>query len=1196
MKKINRIKLVFVTVMVFGLVLAQGLPAASLVKKTGQSAGFTALDRQPAAGAADRRVRTDRPQPEYKDGEIIFQMAGSSADEAAVLKKYKMKVLRRDRRLGYILAKAEPGTDMQRLAADLAKEKSVNYAQLNYIYKPLGKPNDLQYSRQWAMAKINAEQGWSVVRPRSEVTVAILDTGVDINHPDLKGKLVPGTNTVNPLKSTRDSEGHGTHVAGIVGAVMNNGLGVAGVAGIPQVKIMPVKVFDDWGGSDISISDGIIWAADHGARVMNMSFGSFFESKVLNDAINYAYDKGVVMVAAAGNWASWEISYPAALTKVIAVSAVDKNDNLADYSSYGPEIDVAAPGEEIYSTVWNPYKGSTYTEMSGTSMASPMVAGLAALLLAQDPALSNDDVRQIIEVSAKDLGDPGWDPEFGHGLINVHKALTTSLANIDDANSTVEEAVYLSSGLTVEEKIDYGTDVDWFKVHVPDKHYLQVEVLPAGKVSPGVEIYDSAEAVIASWNTPDSVQSSYDYSMSYIPFRSLLKVAEAVYGTVGELEEGYYYIKVFGNHFRWTEENYSITARLFSQEDLAEDLNEPNDSDEEAKSIAIGTTVTGAIINPEDEDWFRIDLSSRAYRIHVAVPAGLNLAIEVMKKTDDSSGEDSDYDWFYQIIDEKGQGEDEDKVIILPEKGGGTYYLRVFESSGAAVNDSYSLTVTDFRFTKDKYEDNNTWQSAAAIRIGEDILANSHQEDDEDWYEITTNDTGILKISFQRPSDVWYGLYFYKDPEGEPEGHNYWGWEGEFYNDRYWDDNPTTTFEYKVFPGKYYINLHNSYSISAENYTFKTEFTRFDFVDRELNDLPSKAVEITAGSARQGTLHPNGDIDFYVFNVENPQPFLVYLTPPAGLNTVAVVMKEMEYEDKDKDEEGDKNKKERGRVIGVPGYDDQGPKEPEEPILETVAEINSGGKDQPDTGVFIPQKPGKYYIAITALEGRSQGRYTVSVKPFKAVPDAWEDNNSMAKAKVLASGVAVKPTFMGTEDEDWFKIYIPAKGILGLSLAVPNDIDGVVEVYDTKGKYMGIIDHSMAGEEERGTFAVRKPGYYYLKVYDYLGNSSVQPYTLTARYLETTPPKISTVRVNRGTVTFKVSKDCRVFVKVLNNSNSFVAMILDGAQVKKGKVTAAWDGTDASGRKAYPGTYKLKIVAIDSSGNMSQPVYSSIKI
>lgn len=202
----------------------------------------------------------------------------------------------------------------------------------------------------------------------------------------------------------------------------------------------------------------------------------------------------------------------------------------------------------------------------------------------------------------------------------------------------------------------------------------------------------------------------------------------------------------------------------------------------------------------------------------------------------------------------------------------------------------------------------------------------------------------------------------------------------------------------------------------------------------------------------------------------------------------------------------------------------------------------------------------------------------------------------MAKAKVLASGVAVKPTFMGTEDEDWFKIYIPAKGILGLSLAVPNDIDGVVEVYDTKGKYMGIIDHSMAGEEERGTFAVRKPGYYYLKVYDYLGNSSVQPYTLTARYLETTPPKISTVRVNRGTVTFKVSKDCRVFVKVLNNSNSFVAMILDGAQVKKGKVTAAWDGTDASGRKAYPGTYKLKIVAIDSSGNMSQPVYSSIKI
>jgi len=1196
MRKRKKAKLILVTVLVLSLIASEGLLAAPMMKKTGQVSGSPAINRQRTGQPALQRLNPDRPKPEFREGEIIFRVDGKPADEAAILKKYKLKTLRRDRRLGYILAEAPAGTDMSRLVKDLAKEKSVQYVQPNYIYKPLGKPNDPQYSRQWAMTRINAEQGWSVAKPKSNVIIAILDTGVDINHPDLKAKLVSGTNTVNPLKSTRDGDGHGTHVAGIAGAVVNNGMGVAGVAGIPQVKIMPVKVFDDWGGSDITISDGIIWAADHGARVMNMSFGSFFESKVLNDAINYAYDKGVVMVAAAGNWASWEISYPAALTKVIAVSAVDKNDNLADYSSYGPEIDVAAPGEEIYSTVWNPYKGSTYTEMSGTSMASPMVAGLAALLLAQDPALSNDDVRQIIEVSAKDLGDPGWDPKFGHGLIDVRKALTTSLANIDDANSTVEEAVYLSSGLTVEEKIDYGNDIDWFKVHVPDKHYLQVEVLPAGKVSPGVEIYDSAEAVIAAWNTPDSAQSSYDYSLSDIPRRSSLKVAEAVYGMVGELEEGDYYIKVFGNHFRWTEENYSIRARLFSPEDLVQDLNEPNDSDEEAKSIAVGATVTGAIIDAEDEDWFRVDLSGRAYRIHVDAPAGLNLAVEVIKEAGDFTDEYSYEDWFYQIMDEKGQGQDEDKVIVLPENGGGTYYIRVFETSGAAVNDNYSLTVTEFYFTKDKYEDNNKWQAAAAINVGDRVLANSHREDDEDWYQIDIKEAGILKINFQQPADVWYVLDLYKDPEGEPEGQNSWGWEDGYNYGWYRDDDREITYEYKVFPGKYYIYLHNSYGISAENYMFQTEFIRFDFVDREPNDLSSKATEITVGSVRQGTLHPKGDVDFYVFNVENPQPFLVYLTPPAGLNTTAMVMKEMDFPDKGTDDNRDKDKKDRDKRIGLPGYGDDEPEGQEEPLLEPVIEIDTGKKGQPDTGVFIPQKPGKYYIAVTALEGESRGRYTVSVKPFKAVPDAWEDNNSMGKAKALVSGVTVKPTFMGTEDVDWYKIYVPDKGILGITLAVPNDIDGVVEVYDTKGKNMGIIDHSMAGEEEKGTFAVTKPGYYYLKVYDYLGNSSVQPYTLTARYLETVPPKVSGVRVKGRTVTFNVSEDSRVFVKVLNSSDSFVVMILDGTPVKKGKVTATWDGKDANGRNVYPGPYKLKIVAMDGSGNMSQPVYSSIKI
>ncbi|MHB9095848.1 MAG: S8 family serine peptidase, partial [Eubacteriales bacterium] len=354
MRKLKKLRVLLVIVLVFALVVPQGVFAspAKLLGKSGAVRGLAEMGPRLKTGG----YKTEGLKPDYRLGEVIFKPVG---DTVGILKKYRLNLLRRDQRIGYILASAPVGTDIDKLVTDLEKDRSVQYAQPNYIYKLSARPNDPQYSRQWAMPKINAEPGWGVARSNSAVTIAILDSGVDVNHPDLKGRLVSGTNTVNPLKSTRDDAGHGTHVAGIIGAAVNNGLGVAGVAGIAGVKIMPVKVFDQWGGSDISISDGITWAADHGAKVMNMSFGSFYRSKVLNDAIDYAYGKGIVMVAAAGNWASEEISYPAAVAKVIAVSALNKSDKLADFSSYGPQIDVCAPGEEIYSTFWDPYKGST---------------------------------------------------------------------------------------------------------------------------------------------------------------------------------------------------------------------------------------------------------------------------------------------------------------------------------------------------------------------------------------------------------------------------------------------------------------------------------------------------------------------------------------------------------------------------------------------------------------------------------------------------------------------------------------------------------------------------------------------------------------------------------------------------------------------------------------------------------------------
>lgn len=1062
---------------------------------------------------------TSKPTAKYAAGELIFKTKGNTQEEAKILRKYKLNIKRRDSRLGYILASTPSGADIQGVVKKLQKEEKVEYAQLNYKYEFFGKsknpqylgPNDPQYSRQWAMPKINVQQGWSMTKANSGIIVAVLDSGVDVNHPDLKNRLVQGTNTVNPLKSARDDDGHGTHIAGIIGAANNNGIGVTGIAGIPGVRIMPVKVFDSSGGSDISISDGIIWAADHGAKVMNMSFGSYFRSDVLNDAIDYAYNKGIVMVAAAGNWASQDISYPAALSKVIAVSATDKNDQLADFSSYGPQIDISAPGKGIYSTYWDQYKGSTYTELSGTSMASPMVAGLAALILAKNPKLTSDEVRQIIEVSATDLGDSGWDTKYGHGRINAQKALSLTLTKQDDSNGSMLKAVKLGDGVPYQEKINSGNDIDWYKIQVPDKGNLQIEVLPAGKVSPGVEAYDSEGTLIASFNAGGSGNQSEKGGLSpLLSFNAApagsIKVAQAVYGLVTNLDEGAYYIKIFGNHFRWSEENYTIVGHLYSNKDMVKDTNELNDNYETAKPLEVASKATGAILDSNDEDWFKIKLNAgTAYRVHLNVPGGLDLAVEVESATNyqEPSNEEEwkSYDdrWYWEVINSAGQSEDEDSVIITPDNGGGTYYIKVTDISGAAVNANYNLTIQSFKFTLDKYEENDTYEFASPVKIGDEISANFHSLDDIDWFSFEAPGTGILKFELQEPPGVVCSVELYSDPEGEPDGQNLNDFSFNRDNDA--SAQGPQVFEFKVAKGKYYLAVTNLGNVSADNYTLKTQYNSFDFTDVEPNDKPSKANPISLNETKTGTLYPENDVEFYALDIEKPQPLLVSLAPPADLDTVAVVLKQ---------DTGDEKDQGKGKTEDTPGdsANESGIPEDDEPILQIMVQINSGVKGQLDTGVFVATKPGRYYIGVAASGELYQGqqapkslsKYALTVKPFKVQPDGWESNGTMDKAKAVTNGVAVHPTFMGTEDIDWFKVYAPGKGKLSVNLAVPSDIDGVLEVYNSTAKQLVKVDQSMVGEEEFTTLNVPKAGYYYIKAYDYLGNSSVQTYTLVSKF------------------------------------------------------------------------------------------------
>lgn len=302
---------------------------------------------------------------------------------------------------------------------------TVEYCEPNYIYmqndlsRPVETPNDSFYARyQWNLPAIHTEAGWTLSRGKQTVPVAIIDSGVDLTHPDLIRRLGPGYNVLADDRSPNDENGHGTHVAGIIASQPNNDEGVAGITWFNP--IMAVKALNaDGYGTSIDVAKGIRWAVDHGAKVINLSLGNYQPSSVLEEAIRYADAHDVVLVAASGNDSTSQPSFPAAYPEVISVGAVDPDLSYALYSNYGEYIDVVAPGTNIAST----FAGHQYAALSGTSMAAPHVAALAALIRSVNPRLSNDEVRSIILESADDLGERGKDPYYGYGLINVYRAL-----------------------------------------------------------------------------------------------------------------------------------------------------------------------------------------------------------------------------------------------------------------------------------------------------------------------------------------------------------------------------------------------------------------------------------------------------------------------------------------------------------------------------------------------------------------------------------------------------------------------------------------------------------------------------------------------------------------------------------------------------------------------------------------------------
>lgn len=425
------------------------------------------------------------------------------------------------------------GNNIDEVKESLLSFDNVEYVEENVVYT-IADMDDTHYQSQWNLKAINAEQAWadleqSNINPENQVVVAVLDTGIDHNHEDLIGRTLPGKtfveNEVTDNDDGSDNQGHGTFVSGFIAANADNGIGIAGVAGKQNVKILPVKVMNKNGsGTAANIAKGIEYAIEQGVDVINMSLSGEY-SEAVNEAVQKAAAAGIVVVAAAGNGGgSADVSFPAALTNVISVAALAEKDQHYTRSNVGQTVDLSAPGAGVFSTAMTAEK---YTTNSGTSYATPHVAGVAALYKLKHPEASAAEIEEVLKITAKDVGTVGRDDKTGYGKVDAAAALAydgeTEVASFTTPGSNES----LLGETTIQLSLDKVESIKSIKF------YIEGNLEPIGIV----ENPNNAPSI--NWDTTSVADGSYTLTAKIIAKDGSEKEITRVVNVLNEAPSGY---------------------------------------------------------------------------------------------------------------------------------------------------------------------------------------------------------------------------------------------------------------------------------------------------------------------------------------------------------------------------------------------------------------------------------------------------------------------------------------------------------------------------------------------------------------------------------------------------------------------------------------------------------------------------------
>jgi hypothetical protein len=624
--------------------------------------------------------------------------------------------------------------------------------------------------KQSYLDRIHIDAAWAAAGViQSSVIVAVVDTGVDLTHPDLAGKLVDGINLVNPGAKPLDDNGHGTNVAGIIAASLNNDKGIAGIA--PNAKIMPIKALESDGtGGESKLIQGVRYAVDHGANIVVLSLGLNKFSNELSAAIQYAEDHNVLLLAASGNEGT-SIKYPAAYPTVLAVGGVNA-DKHADYrSNFGPELDLVAPWD-----VFTTKLGGGYEYKDGTSMSAPQVAGVAALLLGKYPQMTPSQVREQLLQSAEDLETPGWDATTGYGLLRADLALTKPF-NLDrfEPNNSKDQASPIPVQAVINSSLSSAQDQDWFVMDSPYDGTVNVTVRSAD----GTVILLRAESALSGSGVTYTAGGAAPTSIQVKKGRTYLQLQTA-------------------DRKRLTALSYSLQTEF----QIYRDLFENNDKQYQAFALPARTqTIRGTFHQKGDQDWFMFPLTnSGTLRIRCTVDTGrIDPVILFQKKGEKSI-----------TIDEAGDGAAEitSEMEVLP----GDYYIRIsnVKDYTEAITGEYTLSIEYTPKLLDPNEPNDKPYQATFAGLFSDYQGLFHTNQDEDWFEIRLAKEGLAQLNFTDipVNRTIYGTLYDSSLNEKSSFQNGTG-------------NSSLLVEQKLPAGTYYIKLRASEWFLDQMYHFQ---------------------------------------------------------------------------------------------------------------------------------------------------------------------------------------------------------------------------------------------------------------------------------------------------------------------------------------------------------------------------------------